>query len=130
MRTREPADKHYGEKRPLTPGVHQDKAGQAASRAGLGNNRVPINPMNWRGYQAGVQGDRVYSSPYGDTTVVTPTEGLVVTKAQQQVMAPRGNNPGGVIDSRVDKERPNRKPLGMSTGLRLGGGPQRNVPRG
>lgn len=124
MHTKDPADKHYGDKRPLSPGVHVERAGFARAQAGsTTGSRDPrtfgVNPLNWRGYEQSEQPDRVMASPYGDTTVVVPGEGLEIKRATRP-------HP---VDSRWDKELPNRKPLGMSTGVRLGGGPQRNVPK-
>ena len=124
MFTKDPSDKHYGERRPLSPGVHVERSGfqkaAAGSTTGSSDPRTfGVNPLNWRGYEQSEQPNRVMASPYGDTTVVTPGEGLSVQRKRPQQ----------VVDSRWDKERPNQKPLGMSTGVRLGGGPQRNVPR-
>ena len=137
MRTREPADRFYGERRPLGPGEHVDRKGFARARAGstTGSNdprSFGLNPINWNGYEAGSQPDWVASSPYGDTTVVRPAGGMVITKgAQQRVIPKLGVNENiGATDSREAEERPNRQPLGMNTGLRLGSGPRRNEQRG
>lgn len=124
MFTTDPADKHYGEKRQLSAGVpHVNRQRYALSQSAPGNN-----PLNWQGYEPQVS---VNPTPYGDTTLVNPQPGLVVTRgAQQRVIPQRGLNVNiGGFDANPDGVLPNAQPLGMSTAPRLGGGPQRNVPK-
>lgn len=133
MFTSDPADKHYGEKRQLTPGVHTNQQGFAlAKSASLDGSSNPAmfrnNPLNWQGFAPQLA---IHATPYGDTTVVQEQSGMQLTQGAQQRVIPRlGLNQNiGATDSRVDVERPNKNPLGMNTGVKLGAGPQRNVPK-
>ena len=119
---------------------------------------VPSNPRNFYSqkgkrspfpYDAISDGLTTRSSPYGDGREFVAAEEPVLTTpgpmakmiaaaepakgAMDQPRTPGYGFPGGGSLARIDAEQQQTpsapsQPAGMSTGLSLGGGPQRNVP--
>lgn len=120
---------------------------------------VPTNPSNFYAakgrpsefrYDAIADGLTTYVSPYGDgrefvrpeePTLTTPRPAAQIVAAAEPLQGasdqPRTPGYGFGVDSRLSQldaamqkiPKAPSQPLGMSTGVALGGAPQRNVPK-
>ena len=151
IRGETPQEGHWYEDRTLGREISRDFT--AAS------GMVPTNPNNYFAakarpsefrYDAIADGLTTYASPYGDgrqfvrqeePTLTTPGPAAQMVAAAEPAKgaSDQTRTPGygfgmesrlSQIDAAMAKApMPNQQPLGMSTGVSLGGAPQRNVPK-